>query len=93
LPVLPIVNTQAFNLTFMSDGADGFNLALAVFNLAFPHAQTLVENGSLQNLFNFSGLVVNAQSDVAPVPLPGALLLFGTGLVGLAYARKKRGQR
>ena len=89
-PALPIVG-QVFNLTFMSDGAAGFDLALIAFNLAFPNAACLVEDGTLQNLFSFSGLVVNAQSDVAPVPLPAALLLFGTGLVGLgAYARKKR---
>jgi hypothetical protein len=81
---------QVFELTFWSDGAFGFDAALAVFNLAFPTAPWIVENGTLQNLFNFGGLVVNAQSDVSPVPLPAALLLLGTGLVGLgAYAWKK----
>jgi hypothetical protein len=88
-PVIPFINTQPFNLTFMSDGALGFDLALAAFNLAFPDAPCLVENGCLQTLFDLDGLVVKAQSDVV-VPLPGSLLLLGTGLLGLGiYCRKR----
>lgn len=103
-PRIPIVNTQAFNLTFLSDGFGGtipdfipiigglptFDVALAAFNAAvtagliteFP---SIVEDGTLQNLFTFtataSGLIVNAQSDV--IPLPPSVILFGTGLLGL----------
>jgi hypothetical protein len=89
-PVIPFINTQPFNLTFMSDGACGFDLALAAFNLAFPSAPCLVETGTLQTLFTCGGLVVNAQSDVAVVPLPGSLLLLGTALLGLGFYNRKK---
>jgi hypothetical protein len=102
-PRIPVVNTQAFNLTFLSDGFGGtippvipiigglttFDAALAAFDVAAAHGlliefPSILENGTLQNLFTFtaaSGLIVNAQSDV--VPLPASVLLFGTGLLGL----------
>lgn len=89
LTVLPRIDSlaQGFLLTFWSDGADGFNIALAAFNCLFPDATAIDENGTLQNLFTFGGLTVNAQSDV--VPLPGSLLLLGGGLVGLALLGRR----
>jgi hypothetical protein len=91
--IIPFINTQAFNLTFMSDGAAGFDLALAAFNQAFPNAASIEENGTLQNLFCFSGLVVNAQSDVAPVPIPASALLLGSGMLGLGLVGWRRREK
>jgi hypothetical protein len=53
---------------------------------------TITEDGTLQTLFNFSGLVINAQSDpyASEVPIPGAVWLLGSGLIGLAVARRKK---
>jgi hypothetical protein len=88
---------QLTNLAFLSDGAlnfdipiighfDGFAAALAAFDLAVANGlitefPSIVEDGTLQNLFDFSGLVVNAKSEV--IPLPASVVLFGTGLLGL----------
>lgn len=111
-PKAPIVNTQAFNLTFMSDGfggtipagipiiggLSGFDLALdaycaAVSSGAILESPSIWEDGTLQNLFTFTaggGLIVNAQSDV--VPIPASAILFGTGLLGLVPAWRLRRQ-
>ena len=40
-----------FNLTFMSDGAPGFHLALGLFNLVYGDPYNVVENGDFQTLF------------------------------------------
>ncbi|MFA5110653.1 MAG: PEP-CTERM sorting domain-containing protein [Desulfobaccales bacterium] len=82
-------STQAINLTFFSDGAAGYDLALQAFELAFPNAPSLVENGTLQNIFSFDGLQVYAASEVV-IPVPGSVLLFGSGLLGLLIWRTKR---
>ncbi|MFA4903672.1 MAG: PEP-CTERM sorting domain-containing protein [Desulfobaccales bacterium] len=82
---------QRFTLSFFSDGATGFERELAAFDFKFPTAKEITETGGLQNLFDFPGLVVNAKSDV--IPLPSTVLLLGSGLVGLAaYARRKHRQ-
>jgi hypothetical protein len=97
-PRVPIVNTQAINLTFLSDGAINVNLPiigsfsgfaaavdaylLGVSTGTISELTRFIENGTMQNLFTFDGLVVNAQSD-AVVPVPASVLLFGSGLLGL----------
>ncbi len=67
--------TQFFDLTFYSKGATGFDAALT--------GPSIVEDGTMQNLWTFDGLVISAASDVVPVPLPASVLLFSTGLLGL----------
>ena len=81
-----------YNLTFLSDGAPGFDLALAAFNLLYSDPYTVVENGAFQTLFpNVAGnLLVQAESDVSGVPVPPSLLLLGSGLLGLAGWRWRR---
>ena len=81
-----------FNLTFMSDGAPGFRLALGLFNLVYRDPFSVVESGDYQTLFpDVAGkLLITAASDVAAVPLPPSLLLLGSGLLGLAGWRRFR---
>lgn len=78
-------------------GLSTFDAALLAFDLAVANSlihefPSIVEDGTLQNLFTFtaaSGLIVNAQSDV--IPLPASVILFGTGLLGLVpYWRLRR---
>ncbi len=77
-------------------GLSTFDAALLAFNAAVSaglilESPAIVEDGTLQNLFTFtnaSGLIVNAQSDV--IPLPASLLLFGTGLLGIIPAWRLR---
>ncbi|MCK9376914.1 MAG: hypothetical protein M0P73_12265 [Syntrophobacterales bacterium] len=83
--------SQAINLTFLSDGAAGYDLALQAFELAFADAPWAVENGTLQNIFSFDGLQVYAASEVV-IPVPGSALLFGSGLLGLALFWRARRQ-
>ena len=75
---------QSFELTFWSDQAVGFDLALDAFEKIFPHPRAIVEDGTLQTLFCFEGLRVKAASDTVVTPLPGSLLLLGTGILSMA---------
>lgn len=76
------LGVQTFELIFWAEEAIGFNAALIAFNLAFPDAASLIEDGTFQSLFSFSGLQVNAATQMC-IPIPGSVLLFGSGLLGL----------
>lgn len=96
-PKIPIVNTQAINLTFLSDGAVGFHTAVDAYLLGvgtgtIHQVFAQFENGDFQLLFNYDGLKVYAQSDAPAVPIPASALLFGTGLLGLVPAWRLRRQ-
>ena len=63
-------------------GATNGEIILTFANLVANQVYTLVVSGSLANGVNSANFAGAAQ--VSAVPLPSALLLFGTGLVGLA---------
>lgn len=69
-----------------ANGKNG-NLGASVwFNL---YTSSTCEN-SLCNALDDMTLRGDINIDVAPVPVPGAFLLFGTGLVGFGAARRKK---
>jgi len=84
---------QTLSFVFQSDGALGFNAAVAALQLL--QTPTLLESGGLQDVSSIlgttgAGLTVNIQSDVTvggDVPEPGTLLLLATGLLGTAVLR------
>lgn len=88
------------DLRFVSEGATNFDVfgqhfsnfadALVIFDQQIPGAAAMVEDGTLQTLFNFPfALQVNAQSEVA-TPIPTSAILFGTGLLGAVPAWRLR---
>lgn len=92
---IDVLDWQQITLTFLSEGAVDFAAALDIFDLGVSMGVTtelpsIVENGSLQNLFYSMGLEVNAQFDV--IPIPASVVLFGTGLLGLVPVWRFRRQ-
>lgn len=82
------------NVIMLSDGATGFKNAFdRVFNLLEGRVPSLEENGQLQDVTAFlhagAGVTVQVRSDVEPVPVPGAVFLFGSALPLFLRNRKK----
>lgn len=81
--------TQAHSPLQIGTGASGKNadLGIAAWFL-------LNINGDCTSAFcrQFEGVSVRGDihADISPVPVPGAFLLFGTGLVGFGAARRKK---
>jgi hypothetical protein len=67
------------------------NINTAPILLTAPGAYFLLFEGAGGNLSGFSGVVTT--TPVNPIPLPGALTLFGTGLVGLWALRRRRNKQ
>jgi hypothetical protein len=89
------LNQQYFTLDFVSDGVLTYKTIIGDFwgfKSAVDAYLTAVGNGLVtevfneiktlapQTLFNYSGIVVTAQSDA--VPIPASAILFGAGLLG-----------
>ncbi|WP_298270768.1 PEP-CTERM sorting domain-containing protein [Geobacter sp.] len=100
-----LATIEAFDLTGASLGAytvlgrsddDGNDSALFLGVLSdLPNIDKIAFNvtrGSAAggNDFAINGPVVNGQPTPAPVPEPATLLLVGSGLVGAAFARRRR---
>jgi hypothetical protein len=47
-------------------------------------------NGGLTRVYEFTGLTLGADGTLAPVPLPAALWLLGSGLLGVAAIGRRR---
>ena len=79
----------SFDLTFSTV------LASILLDAAFSRYQAI--DGSIFNLVGASGFGINTGVNInpliSPVPIPGALVLFLSGLVGLGWLGKLRGKR
>lgn len=72
---------ESFNLTFTTDGG-----ADTGFFYGFEESANLISSFTLTD--NYVG-IVNLTTKASPVPLPGAIWLLGSGLLGLAGMRKQ----
>ena len=77
---------ESFNLTFTTGGGNDTG-----FFYGFEEYANIISFFVLTD--NYVG-IVNLTTKTSPVPLPGAIWLLGSGLLGLAGLRKQvRGQR
>jgi hypothetical protein len=77
---------ESFNLTFTTGGGDDTG-----FFYGFEEPANIISYFTLTD--NYVG-IVNLTTETSPVPLPGAIWLLGSGLLGLAGLRKRfRGRR
>lgn len=65
-----------------SGGGTGFDLAESGYSW--------IQYIRVEGISGHSGGEIDAFADVAPVPIPGALWLLGTGILGLAGFRRRR---
>jgi hypothetical protein len=89
------VSGGTFALTMISFGTDTKNQDLVDFfglGEAFTFANTQIALGSVTIDPNggFSGTVTNADFDNLAVPVPPAVWLFGSGLLGLVGVARRR---
>ena len=83
------------NIIMLSDGAFGFKDTFGrILNSLDGGLGLLEENGSMQDVTQFlhggqNVAKVEVFSDLEPVPVPGALLLFGSALPLVLRGRKK----
>jgi hypothetical protein len=80
------------------DGGAAVSTSFASANLALLSLTgtvfTFAENGTGNPTFYVSGVSFNSGQSLTPTPLPGALAMFGGGLLGLgALLRRKRTNR
>jgi hypothetical protein len=78
----PANNLAIFDLVFHSDGSPGFE--------PVEPARIVTEDGTLQEIINLPGFAVLAQSDVDVAPIPGSLLMLGTGILGIVGGGLRR---
>jgi hypothetical protein len=72
---------ESFNLTFTTGGGDDTG-----FFYGFEESANIISYFTLTD--NYVG-IVNLTTKTSPVPLPGAIWLLGSGLLGLAGLRKQ----
>jgi PEP-CTERM motif len=88
------LGTQAFNLLFVSDGVQEFDILIS----SNPNALTLLETGNVQaiggaSLLNTEPfLTINVQSDLhdPEAPEPTTLALLGLAFAGIRLAKRRK---
>lgn len=85
-------NLQNVNINNTIDSLYLEQMSAAVISAEYQAATsaTFAFNPSLTELFDTGTGTVNVNGKIAPVPEPGTLLLLGSGLVGLAFLKRRK---